>query len=285
MEAGHIDVQCPECTTKVQERDLRKLLPAALVERLLSRSLERAVSSIEDLRACPTPNCTMRVVAGEGDSGRLNCPSCRKTSCVHCGVQPFHRGLTCAEAARRWKRGSAGEVERQARLFQQWMTKTGTKQCPQCHAAVSKQNLMNQETQRSECHKMTCLSCSARFCFKCCALLTDAFSCGCSSDLHGFIDPRTGRRVAHRAKSASAAAAKAKAEEASQKQRDRAKLAKAKAKSKFAKAKAKAKSSPAGKPKASVKVVGKGRVPVKAKVKASAAAASRRGSRSGSVAR
>lgn len=263
IDAGQIDVPCPECTTKVQERDLRRLLPAPLVERLLSRSLERAVSSIDDLRACPTPNCTMRVVVGDNENGRLNCPTCRKTSCVHCGVQPYHRGLTCAAAAQRIKRGSAGDVERQARLFQQWMSNTGTKRCPQCHAAVSKQNLMNQETQHSECHKMICLNCSARFCFKCCALLTDTFSCGCSSGLHGFIDPKTGKRLAHRAGEAKVKAA--------QRLKEKAKMAKAKGKAKAsAKAKAWNQGRVPSKPKAQTKAVKKSVVPVKAKVKAAA---------------
>lgn len=211
ISAGQIDVPCPECTTKVPERDLRRLMPVAVVERLLSRSLERAVSSIDDLLACPTPNCPMRVVVGEEESGRMHCPTCRKNCCIRCGVQPYHKGLTCAEAAKRLKSGSAADQSKQARLFQQWMMKTGTKQCPKCHAPVSKQNLKNQGTQYSECHKMMCLNCSARFCFKCCALLTDTSTCGCSNDLHGFINPKTGRRLGHAvAKAKAKTAAKAK---------------------------------------------------------------------------
>jgi len=272
IEAGHVEVPCPECTTKVQERDLRKLLPAALVERLLLRSLERAVSSSEDLCACPTPDCTMRVVVDRDSSGRLHCPLCRKTSCVRCGIQPFHRGLTCAEAAaaRRLRRGSAGDAERQARLFQQWMKRTGTRQCPQCHAAVSKQNLMSQETQHSECHKMICSNCSARFCFKCSAILTDTYSCGCSSDLHGFIDPKTGKRLSHRGRAATARA------KASPKSKQKGMIAKAKVKVKNnPKAKAKAKASPTRKSNTSVKAVSKAFAPAKAKAKASAKVFSR----------
>merc|ERR1712032_585993 len=62
---------------------------------------------------------------------------------------------------------------------------------------VTKQNLKNQTTQRSECHKMMCRNCSTRFCFKCLAILTTDYTCGCTRDLHGFIDPHTGKRLVH----------------------------------------------------------------------------------------
>jgi hypothetical protein len=62
---------------------------------------------------------------------------------------------------------------------------------------VSKQNLEKQGTQYAECHKMVCRSCNTRFCFKCLTVLTAKFSCGCSIDRHGFIDPVTGKIVKH----------------------------------------------------------------------------------------
>merc|ERR1719356_2131914 len=63
--------------------------------------------------------------------------------------------------------------------------------------AVTKQNLEKQDAQRAECHKMLCRCCGTRFCFKCLAVLTESHTCGCSRDAHGFIDPHTGRRLAH----------------------------------------------------------------------------------------
>merc|ERR1719478_201941 len=63
--------------------------------------------------------------------------------------------------------------------------------------AVTKLNLESQDTQYKECHKMMCRNCNTRFCFKCLKILTDTFTCGCSIDLHGFVDPRTGKRLEH----------------------------------------------------------------------------------------
>lgn len=50
---------------------------------------------------------------------------------------------------------------------------------------------------RKKCHKMLCRHCGTQFCFKCLALLTSTYSCGCSIDAHGFINPVTGKRVKH----------------------------------------------------------------------------------------
>ncbi|CAJ1452202.1 unnamed protein product, partial [Effrenium voratum] len=199
LEMGAASITCPECSSILAECDLRKLLPAETIDRLLARSLEQAVSCAADIRACPTPNCPMRVAIEEGDITRFKCTMCKKESCLRCGRQPFHRGLSCEEYAEKMKNNTkAAKKERQAdQLFEQWMEETGTKQCPRCRMAVTKQNLDRQRTQYSECHKMSCRNCSTRFCFKCLAILTDSYTCGCTIDAHGFIDPVSGKIVKH----------------------------------------------------------------------------------------
>lgn len=197
LAAGSAVVNCPECCTSIAERDLRKLLPTELMERFLSRSLEQAVSSAADLWACPTPNCPMRVALEEGELPRLKCTVCKKSSCLKCSAQPYHRGSTCEE--HRAKTVNSGKRKRDEGWsdLMKWMEETGAKQCPTCRTAVTKQNLKGMNTQYSECHKMMCRQCNTRFCFRCLAVLTDSYSCGCSIDAHGFVDPRTGKRVNH----------------------------------------------------------------------------------------
>ncbi|CAK9043256.1 unnamed protein product, partial [Durusdinium trenchii] len=204
LEMGAASITCPECSSILAERDLRKLLPTETIDRLLARSLEQAVSCAEDIRACPTPNCPMRVAMEEGGTTRFKCTMCKKESCIQCGRQPFHRGLTCEEYAEKMRNNTkAAKKERQAdQLFEQWMEETGTKQCPRCRMAVTKQNLDRQQTQYSECHKMSCRNCGTRFCFKCLAILTDTYTCGCTIDAHGFINPVTGKIVKHLKKKA-----------------------------------------------------------------------------------
>eukprot|EP00928_Gymnodinium_smaydae_P028994 TRINITY_DN21965_c0_g1_i2.p1 TRINITY_DN21965_c0_g1~~TRINITY_DN21965_c0_g1_i2.p1 ORF type:complete len:616 (-),score=81.03 TRINITY_DN21965_c0_g1_i2:80-1927(-) len=196
LQLGSASVTCPECNENLAERFLRKLLPEELIEKLLARSLEQAVSSGIDLRACPTPNCPMRVALEDGELPRLKCTHCKRESCLLCGAQPYHKNLTCEEhAERERKRSAKGKRQQQERdrlegeqQFMEWMKETGTKQCPVCQMAVSKQNLDNQNTQYSECHKMLCRSCNTKFCFKCLATLTDSYSCKCTRADHGFAD-------------------------------------------------------------------------------------------------
>lgn len=194
LAVGSANVNCPECCTPIAERDLRMMLPKKFVERLLARSLEQAVSSVSDLWACPTPNCAMRVALEEGDEPRLQCTICKKESCLRCGCTPYHKDMTCEEHAKKLR--AQGRTEDEDAL-RRWMQETGTKCCPQCGMGVTKQNLAKQNTQYQECHKMMCSNCSTRFCFKCCAILTDNFSCGCSIDAHGFWDHNKGTRVGH----------------------------------------------------------------------------------------
>jgi hypothetical protein len=190
LDNGTVQQTCPECNVELAERDLKRIVPADLMDRVLSRSLEQAVAATADLRPCPTPNCPMRVALEQDDSGQFQCTECRKTSCLRCGAQPYHKRMTCEQHAARMQKG------KRCSLFE-WMAKTGAKQCPSCQMAVTKQNLKSQASQRAECHKMVCRNCGTRFCFKCLAVLTEEFTCGCTKDQHGFVDPHTGKYVAH----------------------------------------------------------------------------------------
>lgn len=198
LEVGAAHVACPECAVPIADCNLRRLLSSDIMERLLSRSLEQAVAATSDLWVCPTPNCPVRVSLEEGDLPMLQCTECGKQSCLHCGAQPYHKGLTCEEYAERCRlRGRKKAAEQAEESFRQWMQETGTMKCPTCSIAISKQNLQSQSTQYQECHKMMCRNCKTKFCFKCGKVLTESFTCRCSIDAHGFVDPTTGKRVQH----------------------------------------------------------------------------------------
>jgi len=189
LDTGAVQQTCPECNVELAERDLKRLIPPQLMDRLLARSLEAAVASTADIRPCPTPNCPMRVALEADESGQFVCTECKKGCCLRCGAQPYHKKLTCEQHAAKTKTKRCS--------FLQWMEKTGAKQCPSCQMAVTKQDLKKQGTQASECHKMLCRNCGTKFCFKCLAVLTAEYSCGCTKDQHGFVDPHTGKYVGH----------------------------------------------------------------------------------------
>jgi len=189
------DVPCPDCAAPISEKDLVNLLPRKTIFRLHARSIEKdAVVHGANLRTCPTPNCPMRETIQEGASGMKTCVMCSEESCWLCGTQPYHEGRTCEQHAKRQRK--RGLTKDEDSLYK-WMESTGTRQCPKCQMGVTKENLSKQTEQRSECHKMLCRNCGTRFCFKCVAVLTDAYTCGCTKNKHGFIDPETGEVLGH----------------------------------------------------------------------------------------
>merc|ERR1712190_88608 len=105
-----------------------------------------------------------------------------------------HKGISCQQHALRSRTKDSTIAEQSLR---RWMRRTGTKQCPQCKMGVSKEDLANQNSQRKECHKMLCRHCGIRFCFKCLDVLTDTYTCGCSINRHGFVNPETGEFISH----------------------------------------------------------------------------------------
>jgi len=199
LNEGAVDCSCPECREPVPDHVLKKILPEDVIVRFHARSISRAVASSSNLHTCPTPNCGVCFEIDEGDDFHLRkCIKCKKGSCLRCGAQPYHNGLTCQEHAAKMAK-ARGKVKVQASdvSLWRWMRRTGTVQCPQCKMGVSKEDLASQQTQRKECHKMMCRGCMTKFCFKCLTILTDEYSCRCSIQEHGFVNPFTGRRINH----------------------------------------------------------------------------------------
>ena len=100
--------------------------------RLVKRSLELALAADDALVACPTPDCPNRVWLVDGeDLPRLVCPLCRRESCVRCGAQPFHFGLSCEEQLRRSELGRAvvPRVRGKIRLVRRTVFSGGRAQC------------------------------------------------------------------------------------------------------------------------------------------------------------
>jgi len=191
------DIPCPDCASPISEKDLVDLLPVKTVLRLHARGIEhRAVASGAIPRSCPTPNCPMRLTLEDDDpsSAQQTCPMCDKESCWLCGAQPYHEGRTCEQHAKLERKRGQRKAEES---FMKWMEETGSKQCPTCGMATTKDVLESQHNQRIECHKMLCRNCGTKFCFKCCAVLTDDYTCGCTKDFHNFVDPHTGDLVKH----------------------------------------------------------------------------------------
>jgi hypothetical protein len=104
------DIPCPDCAKPISELDLVKLLPKNVVFKLHARSIEqKSVASGAIPRACPTPDCPMRMTLDNDSAARQTCPCCNVESCWLCGVQPYHEGLTCEEHSSRKRAENADE--------------------------------------------------------------------------------------------------------------------------------------------------------------------------------
>lgn len=196
LAVGKVHVPCPECREPIQDYILKEILSNDALARLHKSSIDRAIANSSNLYTCPSPNCDMCVEVEEGEEPILKkCPTCKKGCCLRCGAQPYHKGMSCQEYA--LKKSKSKKLRAAEEGLRRWMRRTGTKQCPRCQMGVSKENIGNQNGQRTECHKMLCRHCGVKFCYQCLAILSDTYTCGCSIERHSFVNPVTGKAVQH----------------------------------------------------------------------------------------
>ena len=86
------------------------MLPPELYEQLINRQRDDALREVENLVACPKPDCDYRVIVDDPAVTKvLYCPKCRHPTCLLCKKDwKDHVGLRCnqveddsATAARR----------------------------------------------------------------------------------------------------------------------------------------------------------------------------------------
>lgn len=176
----------PECRERLSHRELRAVLGEGRFGALSKRSLDQAVLSSSNLFACKASADCHGMFCWDGGDGRGpkagTCEVCQKQQCIVCGVSPFHRGHTCAEAAagaRKSERTGAADTHAAAEAATRaFITSSSTiRQCAMCSTGVER---------REGCAKMQC-RCGYRFCFECGA---PGATCGCTPSAHGFWDNR-----------------------------------------------------------------------------------------------
>lgn len=118
----------------------------------------RARKENPDIRFCPNPKCHREPNAdGSADRPDLKCKACELAYCFH--HETAHAGRPC--------RDTHG-VDLRTKLWK-WIN---TKKCPKCRSPIQK---------RSGCHRMTCIKCKHRFCWKCFADLRNPYHSTCNS--------------------------------------------------------------------------------------------------------
>ena len=190
------DPTCPGgCGKEVSSAERRHLFENFMqdFEKLEQQMLERAVAKDKDMHRCKTPDCLGKVhwapERGERRARRWECRECYFTSCLTCGLRPFHDGKTCEEARVAAEKAaaeaaSAGEQRAVEEAKTAKYLEQKTKKCGGCGTALQKS---------SGCNKFQC-PCGHRMCWKCGKSadgVTGRLPCDCTGAEHSFLNPLT----------------------------------------------------------------------------------------------
>lgn len=157
-------IQCQgdggKCGKQVCLAELQDHLSSAALEDVLEAAFASYLARHPDeLRYCPTPDCTQVYRTTQSDkTGEtlFTCPACLVSVCTKCHVP--HSGLTCAE--QRYY-GSSGS---NLKALEETKKKLGIKDCPKCGTMIEK---------TEGCNHMTCRFCSAHICWVCMEVFSD----------------------------------------------------------------------------------------------------------------
>lgn len=108
LQTSQVPIRCPQlkCKYYISASECKSFLPVTCYESL-ERALEEADIHNPDKFYCPFPNCSVLLnthdclptrasSSSQSDTSRVECPVCRNSICVDCGV-PWHSSISCEE--------------------------------------------------------------------------------------------------------------------------------------------------------------------------------------------
>ena len=148
---------CPQkgCNIIVPESVFSKFLKndKKIIEEFHKALLKNFTDFNSDIKWCPTANCGICVRVLGHTMKEIEC-ECRQTFCFGCGNEG-HRPCDC-EIVEKWNRKNKSESENV-----KWLI-ANTKQCPNCHKYIEKNQGCNHMTCRKEAG-----GCAYEFCWVC----------------------------------------------------------------------------------------------------------------------
>ncbi|XP_014868041.1 PREDICTED: E3 ubiquitin-protein ligase RNF31-like isoform X1 [Poecilia mexicana] len=132
------------------DTQIRHFLPPDIHELFQRKLRDRALQEMP--RFCWCAHCSFGMLH-ESDRLRMDCPSCRKSTCSQCRSpwSPHHQGLSCAEF-KAWQQQTQQDWD-----SSMWVYKTI--ECPSCQFVFS--------LSRGGCLHFTCSQCRHQFCGGC----------------------------------------------------------------------------------------------------------------------
>lgn len=157
------EVKCPyrdkeyACDGVLQDREIKALVPAALYEQHLAKSMAQAERKIQNAFHCKTPDCAGWCIF-EDNVNEFHCPVCSATNCLTC--QAIHSGANCSEYQTRLQREAADGTNEDARrsqaMLEEMVARGEAMSCPSCQVVLMK---------KWGCDWLRCSMCKTEICW------------------------------------------------------------------------------------------------------------------------
>jgi len=220
----HIVEKVERCNASVSMEVLYEIMTEESYTRLKQQKENAFVRKNADYHHCPTPDCDNIVLCPQTSEGELricDCFKCGQTSCLECGVTPFHMSFSCDEYKEYQRRKRARhDRELQSIRFDPFgmsrynqVDRSRANEETRFDFNVESSQSSNDNTTgdsnttndalsnikrcrrcgngvelESGCLKMKCI-CGYRFCYQCGA---ENAICDCTPSHHGFFDNQNG---------------------------------------------------------------------------------------------
>ncbi|XP_023116809.1 E3 ubiquitin-protein ligase RNF31 isoform X3 [Amphiprion ocellaris] len=147
------------------DTQIRHFLPPEIHELFQRKLRDRALQEMPNF--CWCAHCSFGMLH-EADSLRIDCPSCKKSTCSKCRSPwfPQHQSLSC-EQFRVWKQKNQPDHHSSPLLY-------SSIECPNCQLVFS--------LSKGGCLHFTCSQCRHQFCGGCSQRFTLGSACGFSAD-------------------------------------------------------------------------------------------------------
>ena len=145
-------VRCPnpECAKNMELADIAQITNnQEKIVQLLDLKAKEWLTKQENVKQCPTADCSFAFINDASCSSVIECPQCKTEYCSQCLIK--HDSEISCEQARAQKLAADDEAT------QEWK-QANTKQCPSCKVHIEKND---------GCNHMTCKKCKYEFCWLC----------------------------------------------------------------------------------------------------------------------
>nr|XP_046264163.1 E3 ubiquitin-protein ligase RNF31 isoform X2 [Scatophagus argus] len=148
------------------DTQIRHFLPLQIHELFQRKLRDRALQEMPNFRWCA--HCSFGMLH-EADRLRMDCPSCKKSTCCQCRSpwSPQHQGVSCQEF-RRWQQQNQPDHQDTTLLS------GNSIECPNCQFVFS--------LSKGGCLHFTCTQCQHQFCGGCSQPFSPGSACDFSAD-------------------------------------------------------------------------------------------------------